>query len=87
MEIQMKIELQDAAGQSLKELVVGVPEDITARELLEGLHINYPNYVKKKSSIFMELPDNKPVSSRLITDGIKIIVRPKTTEFKIIEEN
>ena len=87
MDVQIKIEIQNAKGGVEKRLTVEVPEDITRNELIDGIRDALPSNISEKQfSVLVDLPDGKPITGRLVTEGALVIVRPRSSGLRIIKE-
>ena len=88
MEVRVKIEIQGSNGAIIKRLTIGVPDDITKKELIQGLQSQYPELVDENMRVFLEPGDNQLVSEKLLTDELTIILQPRSSSsfFRIIEE-
>lgn len=86
MEVQIRVEIQDTSGKTEKRLRIGVPEDITQGELISGLREHYPNVIPARVSVYVEFPDNRPSTGNLITEGALIIIRPRSSGIRVIDE-
>ena len=85
-EVQIKIEVQDGNGQVKKRAALAVPEDITREELLGAVSSKYSSIVDKRSSLLIDWSTGKPASTRLVTDGTLVIVRPRSSGVRWLDE-
>lgn len=85
-EVQIKIEIQDDRGGIQKRAVLAVPEDITRDELLGALAGRYSPLVNDRSSVLVDWPANKPATGRIVTDGALVVVRPRSSGVRFIDE-
>lgn len=85
-DVQIKVEVQNSSGNVQKRATLAVPDDITKGELLSALADRYSKLVDARSSILVEWPANTSASGRFITNGALVIVRPRSSGVRFLDE-
>jgi hypothetical protein len=87
MDVQIKIEIQNSKGGIEKRLTVEVPEDITRSELIDGIRGSLPSGLSDKQfSVLIDLPEGRPITGSIVSEGAIVIVRPRSSGLRIIKE-
>lgn len=88
MEAKISIEIQDTRGAVLKRVIVGVPENVNRNELIAWAKERYPDLLPDAGlSVLVDWGDNQPGTGRLVGDGSKVIIKPRTvSSFNVYEE-
>lgn len=86
-EVQIKVEIQDSNGSTQKRASLAVPEDITREELVSALTKKYPELGRDRLSVMVEWPEGKPATNKLVTDGALVVVKPRSSGVRFLEEH
>ena len=88
-EINIKVEIQDASGKIQKRVTLAVSDSITKADLSAGLKSHYGELLgDDKFDILIDPPDNRPLMGKLVTDGARVIARPRSSSsiFRVVSE-
>jgi hypothetical protein len=82
-ELQVRVEIQDADGKVQKRLTVAVPDDIRRDEFISGLRSRIPaNMQNDQLDIYAQWTQ----ANTLLTNNSLVIIKPRSTEMRILEE-
>lgn len=83
MEVKITVEIQDESGQVQKKVIIGVPDDISKNELVKWTRENYSSLVRDSNLSVLVDWDNQSASGNLLTNGSRVIIRPRSTTSSI----
>ncbi|HAW52079.1 MAG TPA: hypothetical protein DCX54_07110 [Flavobacteriales bacterium] len=89
-EVNIKVEIQDASGKIRKRVTLAVSDSITKSDLSAGLKSHFSDILgDDKLDILVDPPDNRPLMGKLVSDGARVIARPRSSSsiFRIIDED
>lgn len=82
--MKLKIKILDSSGNEKKELVIDVPPNITIDGLIETLRKKRPDlFDAKEYTANVEIPTNKPLSSKLLDDDSLVIIRHRGWDWDV----